>query len=93
MRDAFVGANETRLDIGNDLAWSAEHDEPRVRQRGLTGFLARVLERRFCDRIGQVSRPILLLSGILLDFVIVAASGFGALLATGEMPPVDVVDI
>ena len=93
MRDAVVGATETRMDIGKDLAWSAEHDEPRVRQRGLTSFLARVLERRFCDRLGQVSRPILLLSVILLDFVIVAASGLGALLATGEMPPVGVVDV
>ena len=89
MRDAVVGSSETRMDIGQDLAWSAGHDEIRVRQRGLTGFLARVLEKRFCDRIGQVSRPILLLSVILLDFVIVTASGFGALSATGQMPPVD----
>ena len=93
MRDAVVGASETRMDIGKDLAWSAENGEYRVRRRGLAGFLARVLERRFCDRLGQVSRPILLLSVILLDFVIVAASGLGALLATGEMPPVGVVDV
>jgi hypothetical protein len=93
MRDAVVGASETRMDIGKDLAWSAENEEYRVRRRGLAGFLARVLERRFCDRLGQVSRPILLLSVILLDFVIVAASGLGALLATGEMPPVGVVDV
>ena len=32
MRDAVVGATETRMDIGNDLAWSAGHDEPRVSQ-------------------------------------------------------------
>lgn len=93
MRDMITVASDTRMGLGNDLAWQADRDTVASRRGGLSGLIARALEKRFCDRLGQVSRPILLLSVILIDLAIVMLAGSVALMVTRDVPSISLYEV
>ena len=50
--------------------------------RGMATEVANLIERSFCDRLGQLRRPVLLLTIICVDLAIVALTGVAAYVLT-----------